>query len=105
MTMKRVFGHVLAGLSVLAGGASVTSACVHDDSTIFVFDVLAPQEVSSGETCVYTSDTTQPSIPSGTLDIALTHGYVAEYLVANQMVPQGNPSTPQNETSYVTIQG
>jgi hypothetical protein len=104
--MKRVCGHVLAGLTVLAGGASVTSACVHDDSTIFVFDVLAPQEVSNGEMCVYTSDTTQPYITSGVIDLAFpTNGYSAVYLVGNQMVPQGNPSTPQNETSYVTIQG
>ncbi len=102
--MKRVCGHVLAALAVLAGGASVTSACVHDDSTIFVFDVLAPQEVSNGESCVFTSDTTQPYISSGVIDIDFgANGYFAEYLVGNQMVPQGNPSTPQNETSYVTI--
>jgi hypothetical protein len=102
--MKRVCGHVLAALAVLAGGASVTSACVHDDSTIFVFDVLAPQEVSNGASCVFTSDTTQPYISSGVIDIDFgANGYFAEYLVGNQMVPQGNPSTPQNETSYVTI--
>jgi len=103
--MKRVCGHVLAGLTVLVGGASATTACVHDDSTIFVFDVLAPQEVSNGQLCVYTTDTTQPYISSGVADIDFIDGYTPEYLVGNQMVPQGNPSTPQDETSYVQIQG
>ncbi|MGO9839081.1 MAG: hypothetical protein ACLP1X_33275 [Polyangiaceae bacterium] len=103
--MKRVCGHVLAGLTVLAGGASMTSACVHDDSTIFVFDVLAPQEVSNGQLCTYNSDTTQNYLSSGTADIDFIDGYVPTYLVGNQMVPQENPSTPQDETSYVTIQG
>jgi len=103
--MKRVCGHILAGLTVLVGGASATTACVHDDSTIFVFDVLAPQEVSNGQLCVYTNDTTQPYISSGVADIDFIDGYQPEYLVGNQMVPQGNPQTPQNETSYVQIQG
>jgi hypothetical protein len=103
--MKRVCGHVLAGLTVLVGGASMTSACVHDNSTIFVFDVLAPQEVSNGQTCLFNSDTTQPYISSGVLDIDFRDSYIPEYLVGNQMVPQGNPSTPQDETSYVQVQG
>jgi hypothetical protein len=103
--MKRVCGHVLAGLTVLVGGAGMTSACVHDNSTIFVFDVLAPQEVSNGQTCMFNSDTTQPYISSGTLDTDFLSGYAATYLVGNQMVPQENPSTPQDETSYVNIQG
>jgi hypothetical protein len=105
MPMKRVCGHVLAGLTVLAGGASVTSACVHDNSTIFVFDVLAPQEVSNGQLCVFNSDTTQPYLSSGVLDIDFLDRYTPTYLVGNQMVPQGNPATPQTETSFVNIRG
>lgn len=103
--MKRVCGHVLAGLTVLVGGAGMTSACVHDNSTIFVFDVLLPQEVTNGQTCTFNSDTTQLYISSGVLDVDFTLGYAPTYLVGNQMVPQGNPSTPQDETSYVHIEG
>jgi hypothetical protein len=103
--MKRVCGHVLAGLTALTAGGSMTTACVHDNSTIFVFDVLAPQEVSNGQSCTFTSDTTQPYISSGTADIDFVDTYTPIYLVGNQMVPQGNPQTPQSETSYVTIQG
>ena len=106
--MKRVWGHVLAGVGVLAGlgtAGAVVSACVHNDSTIFVSDVLAPQFVTPGMSCLFTADPTQPVLSAGTLDADLTPEYEAEFLVGNQMVPRGDPNQPQTETSYVTIQG
>jgi hypothetical protein len=106
--MKRVWGHVFAGVGVLTGlGAAgvMVSACVHDDSTIFVNDVLAPQFVTPGMSCLFTADPTQTFLSEGTLDADLTPEYQAEFLVGNQMVPRGDPNQPQTETSYVTIQG
>jgi hypothetical protein len=106
MLMKRVWGHVLAGLSLIAGAAPVFSACVHNDSTIFVRDVLAPQTSSqSGALCLYTADPAQAFISSGTLDYALRPQYDAIFLVGNQMVPEVNANQLQTETSTVTIQG
>jgi hypothetical protein len=108
MPMKRVCGHVLAGLTVLAGvvaAGSVVSACVHDDSTLFVDEVLAPQYVTPGTTCAWTADPTQPHLTSGVLDVALSGEYVAEFLLGNQIVPAGNPNQPQTETSYISVQG
>jgi hypothetical protein len=101
--MKRVWGHVLAGLTLLAGGGVVVSACAHDDSTVFVNDVLAPQVVANGMSCIYTSQPTQLFISAGSLDTALRLSYDPEYLVGNQMVPRGDPNAPMTETSYVTI--
>jgi hypothetical protein len=106
--MKRVWGHVLAGLSVLAGVASVgsiVSACVHDDSTIFVDGVLAPQFVTAGMACTYTGDPTQLHITSGVLDVGVVGQYTAEFLVGNQLVPRGDPTQPDTETSFVNVQG
>jgi hypothetical protein len=106
--MKRVWGHVLGGATVLAGlttAGAVVSACVHDDSTIFVSQVLAPQFVTAGMACTFTADPTQPALSDGTLDSALTPEYQAEFLVGNQMVPRGDPNQPRTETAYVTIQG
>jgi hypothetical protein len=103
--MKRVWGHVLAGVSVLAGGGAAVFACVHNDSSIFIQNVLAPQQVSSGASCVYTSATTQPYISSGFLDLAFKYDYDAEYLVGNQLVAEANSSQLMTETSTVTIQG
>lgn len=104
--MKPVWGHVLVGLSLAAGGASAFSACVHNDSTIFVHDVLAPQTASSSTmVCTYTADPTQPTISSGVVDISLRATYDAMFLVGNQMVSEVNGSQLQTETSIVNIQG
>jgi hypothetical protein len=103
--MKRVWGHVLAGLSVMAGACAICSACTHDDSSIFVKGVLAQQVVANGQTCVYTSDPTQPMVSGGTLDVDFLHEYGAEVLVGNQLVARANPQQLQTETSIVTIQG
>ena len=106
--MKRVWGNGLTGLMLLVGVAAAsggTPACVHDDSTIFVSDVLAPQFVTAGMACTFTADPTQPTLGQGTLDTALSPEYTAEFLVGNQIVPAGNPNQPQTETSFVTIKG
>jgi hypothetical protein len=86
------------------GGFSL-SACAHDDSTIFVQSVLAPQLVVPGTGCSYTNDPTQPAIDTGFLDIAVRNSYSAAFLLANQLVPRGDPAAPKTETSYVNIKG
>ena len=104
--MKRVWGHVFTGLTLVAGVTTLGSAvgaCVHDDSTIFVSQMLAPQLVSAGSVCIYTADPTQPHITSGVLDAALKVTYEGEFLLANQVVPRGDPTQPQTETSFVFI--
>jgi hypothetical protein len=73
-------------------------------STIFVFDVLAPQDVTNGQLCSYTSDTTQAHLSMGKVDVDFVDGYVPTYLVGNQMAAQCNP-TPDAEASDVLIQG
>jgi hypothetical protein len=103
--MKRVWGHVLAGVTLLAGGVVVFSACKHNDSTLFVQDVLAAQPVTQGEQCIFTSDPTQPFISSGVLDIALRSDYSPTYLIGNQSVPEVNSQQLQTETNIITVQG
>jgi hypothetical protein len=106
--MKRVWGHVLTGLMMVAGtGAAggLVPACVHDNSSIFVSNVLAPQYVSAGMACSFTADPTQPVIATGTLDLGLVGEYSAVFLVGNQLVPRGDPNQPQTETAIVTIEG
>jgi hypothetical protein len=105
MPMKRIWGFVLGGVVMAVGGGTMLSACAHDDSTLFVQSVLAPQLVTPGTGCVYTNDPTQPFLSSGVLDTALRSTYDASYLLANQLVPRGDPTAPQTETSYINIQG
>jgi hypothetical protein len=106
MLMKRVWGHVLTGLSLLTVGAvAFAAACTHDDSTIFIQDVLAPQEVSNNQPCIFTSSTTQAVLPSGILDVDFRYQYDPTFLVGNQMVPEQNTQQLVTETSTVNIQG
>jgi hypothetical protein len=105
MLMKQVWRHVVTALSLAAGVAAAFSACVHDDSTIFIQSVLAPQTSSQpGTLCTYTSDPTQAFLSSGVLDLALKAEYDGEFLLGNQMVSQANSSQLQTETSIVNIE-
>lgn len=106
--MKRVWGNGMTGLLLLAGAAAASAAgpaCVHDNSTIFVSNVLAPQYVTAGMVCQFTPDPTQPVLSEGMLDVAVGLQYTAEFLVGNQIVPRGDPNQPQTETSFVTVEG
>ncbi|MGD0677988.1 MAG: hypothetical protein ABSC94_21450 [Polyangiaceae bacterium] len=102
--MNRVSKHVLAGLAIGGGCGIAVSACAHDDSTLFIYDVEAPQYVSAGTTCSFQSDPTQPYIESGTLDLDFLTEYNPTYLVGNQLVAQSNPSALATETSFITLQ-
>jgi hypothetical protein len=103
--MKRVWGHVLAAAALLAGAGAVESACVHDNSTLYIQNVLAQQLVTNGQQCLFTPDPTQPFVSGGTLDVGFRNSYEAEFLVGNQTVPQGDPSAPKTETSRITLEG
>ncbi len=103
--MKRLWGHVLVGLSLLSGGGVAFVACVHNDSSIFVQDVLAPQQVANGQLCTFTTATNQPVLSTGVLDLDFRYQYDPFYLVGNQLVQEANSSQLMTETSTVTLQG
>jgi hypothetical protein len=105
MLMKRVWGHLLAGVSLLAGGIAAMASCKHNDSTLFVQDVLAAQPVSQGAECTFTSDPTQQFISSGVLDLAFRSEYDPTYLIANQSVAEVNSQQLQTETNIITVEG
>jgi hypothetical protein len=105
MASKHLYGKMLVGLLIAGAAGAVAPACAHDDSTLFIRDVISPAPVAVGQICTYTSDPTQPFVPSGILDTGLRGEYDAVFLVGNQMVPQGNPNTPATETSYIKVDG
>src|SRR5579859_1879782 len=100
--MKRLWVHVCSALLVAGAAGAVVSACAHDDSTLFVYAEITG--TVSNNVCVLTADPTQHLLSSGTLDTGLTHQYVGSFLLANQMTPQGDPTVPKTETSFIVIQ-
>jgi hypothetical protein len=106
MPMNRVLGHVVAGAAGLLAIGVVSASCAHDDTTLFVYDVLAAQLVTPPAMCTYTADPTQPYISQGTLDWDIKRsGYDAVVLLGNQLHPQADPNVPRTETSYIQVQG
>jgi hypothetical protein len=103
--MKRVWGKVIAAVSLLGCGVASMAACKHDDSTLFVEDVLLAPLVTSGQQCLFTNDPTQPHISSGVLDFGLRQEYDPTYLLGNQSVPEVNSQQLQTETNIITVQG
>lgn len=104
--MKRVLGHCLAGFTLLSGAVAMMSACAHNDSSLFVQNVLYPTPVTVGQACTYTADPNQTFLPRGTLDLDfLRFQYDAFFLIGDQMVAQANAQQLQTETSTVDIQG
>jgi hypothetical protein len=82
------------------------AGCSHNDSTIFVQQVMAPPLISPGEQCSFKADPTQPALLGpGILDVALRGQYTPVYLIGNQLESQANSTQLQTETSYVTLQG
>jgi hypothetical protein len=104
-SMKRIWGHLIAGVGVAIGVSGLTAACAHDDSTIFIRDVLTPPTAQAGGLCQYTADPSQSSITSGILDVAFATSYTAAFLVGNQMTPRSVNDQTRTETSRVTLQG
>jgi hypothetical protein len=106
--MNRVLGHCLAGLAVLTGAISLTSACAHDDSSLFVQNVIFPQPQGAGTECTYTANPSQLFLSVGTLDTAFRNDYEAVFLLANQLVAvagQSNSTEVMTETNDINIQG
>jgi hypothetical protein len=105
MPMNRIAKHLAAGVCLVGLGVASATACVHDDSTLFIRNALSPPNVMLGMGCIYTADPTQTFISGGTLDVDFRSTYDAEFLVGNQMVDQGDPTKPATETSRITLKG
>jgi hypothetical protein len=102
--MKLALGHGLAALTVVAGAIAVFAACQHNDSSLFVQDVIYPTPAAQGQTCTYTADPNQTFLSHGKIDVGFpTTGYQAEFLIGNQLVAESNSAQLATETSTINI--
>lgn len=100
----------ILGQTLLVGAAAVavfimTPACVDNDQSIFIRDVLAPSETRINGACVYTGDPTQPALFEGEVDVAVKDNYSAIMLVGNQMIQRGDSTAPRSESNKAHING
>jgi hypothetical protein len=102
--MKRLWHRVFASSCV--AGLLVVASCAHDDSSIFVRQVLAPTGGSTaGSDCVYKADPTQPFLSSGTVDVGFLASYRPIVLIGSQLISQQKSDSFKTETSRVSLQG
>jgi len=95
--MKRLFQRVLSASVVL--GLFVATACAHDDSSLFIRSVQAP------DSCTYKNDPTQLSLLGGTVDAAFLASYRPVVLVGNQLLAQQKNESFRTETSRISLEG
>jgi hypothetical protein len=103
--MKRIWSHLASVFVAGAAVSAVVPACAENDQTLFIRAALAPATTRTGGLCVYTDDPAQPFMSSATLDIGLTDSYFAFLMVANQLIPRGDPQNNRAESNRVHLNG
>jgi hypothetical protein len=101
MSFQRLF-HV----ALVAGLAATSVACTETNSTIFIRQVVVPED----EECVYEPDPSGTFLLEGTYDFAIPDslgsdqpGYFGALLVGNQLQKRGDADTLRNETGRVQL--
>jgi hypothetical protein len=88
-----------AALFVAGFGALCATACVKNESSLFVKGCAQ----IALDTCTATADPSQVFLGEGLLDTFYTSEYTCALLVGNQLVPQGDQDTLKTETSRVQL--
>jgi hypothetical protein len=93
-------GSRLGAVVLVAGvGAFCSSACVKNESSLFVKGCA----VIPTDTCMVVATADTPLFGGGLLDTLYTSEYTCALLVGNQLVPLGDPNTDRTETSRVLL--
>jgi hypothetical protein len=107
--MKRFWMHLFGGVVTTAGLATMAPACTHNNVSLFVQAVLAPPSGAMAGACAWTNEPTQAAYSYGVVDVeaeaAFANEYIAELLVANQLIPLGNTQQVMAETDRIIVQG
>lgn len=104
--MSRSWGRHLSSFVVLGlAVAAFAPGCAKNDESIYVAGVLAPSQNRINGACQYTDDPTQSRLFSSLLDVGVRDDYQAVLLVANQMIPRGDPLDPRAESNKIHIDG
>jgi hypothetical protein len=88
-------------LPIFLAAVPFLSACVDDDSSMYVEGVLALNPPN----CELAADPGSPQLLRGTLDVAFLTSYQAPVLVGNQLTPRGDKKQLRTETQGVELEG
>jgi len=80
-----------------SAGALLSSACVQDESSLFIRSCLAIPK----DSCIVQPSTTAPFLTGGFIDAVYRSEYTCDALVENQLVARGDVTKLRTETSHV----
>jgi hypothetical protein len=104
--MNRLWAHIWAASFFTCLGGMFLPACAHDDSTLFVQQVVFPPTPTNQLGCLYQApNTTTPGEFSGALDVGLASSYSPIVIIGNQLVPRGDATQARTETNRVQLRG
>jgi len=98
--MSRLFERAGAVLFLATSATLIAPACVDNESSLFIRQVL----VTPSKTCSVKADITSETLGEGFLDGSFGVPYTAALLVGNQLVRRGDPDRLKTETSRIRIE-
>jgi hypothetical protein len=104
--MKRFWMKVGVTLGTALVTGAIVSACAHNDTSVFIRQVMAPGTPTNGM-CTFTADPTQAALSFGLADVAYAGlaDYTPDVLVGNQITSAADPDQEQTESSRIIITG
>ena len=104
--MKRFWGHLWVAGTIVGIGAVLLPACAHNDSSIFILQVVAPPVAVPGQGCLYPA-ASQSSVGlfAGKFDVGLSSAYSPVVEVGNQLLARGDSLNVRTETARVQLRG
>ncbi len=99
--MGRSFQRASALLFLIASSSVLASACVDNESSLFIRGCLVP----SSSDCLVEPTSSSAVRFGGVLDASFLQGYSCPLLIGNQLVARGDADRLRTETSRVQITG
>lgn len=102
----RLLGQTLVVATAIGLALTVAPACVDNDQSLYVRQVVAPPDTKS-ETggCVYKPDATGTALFEGTLDLLIAQNYSAVILVGNQLIQRSDNLSARAESNKAHLDG
>jgi hypothetical protein len=104
--MKRFWGHIWAASFTACIGGVVLPACAHDDSSLYIVQVVYPPKGDLTLGCLYAAPSpTVPGLFNGIIDVGVSSSYSPVVMIGNQLSSRGDQTQTRTETNRIQIRG
>jgi hypothetical protein len=103
--MKRIWSHAVSLLGLALATSAVVPACVENNESIFIRNVVAPSANKVNGICIYQPDPNGAGLFEGTLDVGVRDDYYAVLLVGGHLIQRGDPLSARAESNRTQLSG